>query len=270
MMPRSIADKTPKTKDVPLRWRIAARSSAVMFLALALLSGLSNSGQLDYAGSPFPRMAGKVSGVVGLAADDIQITGLEHHEPEEILRLIGVAAGGSLVQFDAAKAKATLEAQNWISSASVQRKFPNQLEIFVAERRPFAIWQQGNKHYVIDQNGVAMSGLDPAGLRVLPMVTGEGANLLATQIINQVEAYPALMSRLQAAARVGNRRWTLYLDNGVKVSLPEEGVAEALQVLDKIETAEQLLSKGIREVDLRVAGRMRIAIAEVKAEPKQN
>jgi cell division protein FtsQ len=262
-MPRS-TDKKSSRGDVALRYRVLARSSAVAFLVASMLYGAGQAGALDYAGSPFSRIAGKLASLVGMAADDIQITGIEHHDPALVLSLIHVTAGGSLMQFDAAKAKSTLESQNWISAASVQRKFPNQLEIVLRERTPFAIWQKDGKHFVIDRDGVAMSGLDAMQLKDLPMVTGEGANLAAAEIINQLVVNPELMSKLAAAARVGKRRWTLYLDNGVKIALPEQGIEQALREVKILDASEQILSRGISELDLRVPGQVRIAVAEVK------
>jgi cell division protein FtsQ len=272
-MPRSIASKSAARKpaarksasrDIALRYRVAARVSAVAFLVASMLHGAGQAGALDYAGSPFLRVTGQLASLIGMAADDIQITGIEHHDPSLVLSLIRVSAGGSLMQFDAGKAKATLESQNWISSASVQRKFPNQLEIVISERTPFAIWQMDGKHFVIDRNGVAMSGLDAMQLKDLPMVTGEGANLAAAEIVNQLVVNPGLMSKLAAAARVGKRRWTLYLDNGVKIALPEQGIEQALKEVKLLDGSEKILSRGISELDLRVPGQVRIAVAEVK------
>src|SRR5262245_45221482 len=122
-------------------------------------------------------------------------------------------------------------------------------------------------HYVIDRSGAAVSAIDPGRVSTLPLVTGEGAHLAARDLINQLEAAPAIRSHLAAAARVGERRWTLYLDNGVKVALPEQGVADALARVSRLDLEEGLLSKGIEGVDLRVKGRVIIETAVAAAEP---
>jgi len=245
------------------RYRFALRASAVMVLGIVVTAGLVRGGHFDYEGSKWIMLPGKAAGLVGMAAEDITIAGLEHHEPETLLAAIGVAPGGSLIGFDAVHARRILEGLDWIEGAKVQRLFPNQLAIEVKERQPFAIWQRGHAYYVIDKSGSAMSGLQAAQLVRLPLVTGEGANLAAADLINQLSAYPDIMLQMKAAARVGNRRWTLYLDSGITVQLPEKGWQDALRMADDLNRSQQLLSRGIRSVDLRLAGRVIVEVAEL-------
>lgn len=253
-------------RGATLRMRIAARTSAVLFLALVISTGLVRGGYLDYEGSLWLKLPGKAASVVGMAAEDIIISGLTHHDPEQLLAAISVTPGGSLIGFDAARAKRILENLDWIKRAKVQRLFPNQLEITVAERQPFAVWQRDQSYYVIDKSGVAMSGLPPSHMLKLPLITGEGANLAAAELFNHLEATPDLLLQVKAAARVGDRRWTLYLDSGVTILLPEKGWEDAIKTVDDVNRTQHLLSKGIKSVDLRLPGRMVVAVAEVKAE----
>lgn len=246
------------------RVRFLARSSAVLFLATTIIHGVMRGGQLDYDGSPWRQMPDKIASFVGLAADDIRITGLTNHDPQMLLGALGVVPGGSLVGFDAGAARVKLQSMDWVSAASVQRKFPNTLEISVAERIPFAIWQHQNVYSLIDRAGVAMGGLELMGQSHLLLVTGEGANLAAEQLINHLEANPELMKKVSAAAMVGKRRWTLYLQNGVKIALPAEGEAAALKQVSALDASQNILSKGIREIDMRIAGEMTVAIAEIE------
>lgn len=245
------------------RFRLALRAGAVAVLGLVVAAGLLRGGHFDYQGSKWLMLPGKAAGLVGLAAEDITITGLEHHEPETLLAAIGVQPGASLIGFDAGQARRILEGLDWIQSAKVQRLFPNQLTVEVKEREPFAIWQRGEAYYVIDRTGSAMSGLAASKLVRLPLVTGEGANTEAADLINQVSAYPDILLQLKAAARVGKRRWTLYLDSGITVQLPERDWQDALRMADELNRTQQLLSRGIRSVDLRLAGRVIVEVAEL-------
>jgi cell division protein FtsQ len=249
-----------------LRVRCLVRSAAVLFLGAVVMSGLVRGGYLDYEGSPWLLLPGQAAGLAGMAAEDITITGLAHHEPETLLAAIGVSPGGSLIGFDAIQARGILENLDWVERAKVQRVFPNQLVIELKEREPFAVWQRGRSYYVIDASGVAMSGLKAAELVRLPLVTGEGANTAAADLINQLSAYPDIMLQLKAAARVGHRRWNLYLDSGITVQLPEQDWQQALALADELNRTQRILSRGIRSLDLRLAGRVSVEVAEIEVE----
>jgi cell division protein FtsQ len=248
-----------------LRVRFATRVSALLLVGGVIMSGLLSGGYLGYEGSPWLQLPGKAAGVVGMAAQEITITGLDHHEPESLLLAIGVQPGGSLMGFDAVRARNTLQNLDWIESAKVQRLFPNQLVVEVREREPFAIWQRGTAYYVIDKSGAAMSGLEASQMVRLPLVTGEGANVAATELINQLAAYPDIMLQVKAAARVGSRRWTLYLDNGITVQLPERDWQQAIAMADQLNKTQQILARGIRSLDLRLQGRVTVEVAEIAA-----
>ena len=245
--------------------RFFVRAGALGILAMAAGFGLHDGGHLKYPGSPWENASGRVASLFGFAADGIRITGLKYHDAESLLIPIGVRPGGSLIGFDAANARKLLENMDWVLSAKVMRLFPNQLEIVVVEREPFALWQRGGSHYVIDETGSAMSSLDPARLPKLPLVTGEGAQSAISELVNQLEAHPRLKSKLLAAARVGQRRWTLHLDNGVSVALPERDVEKAMTRVEDLDQRYDLLSKGIKGIDLRVAGRVTVMVSEVSA-----
>ncbi|MBL8908963.1 MAG: cell division protein FtsQ/DivIB [Rhizobiales bacterium] len=245
--------------------RFLARAGALGILALAVSFGLQDGGHLKYPGSPWENASGRIASLFGFAADGIRISGLKYHDAEAVLTPIGVRPGGSLIGFDAANARKLLENMDWVLSAKVMRLFPNELEISVVEREPFALWQRGGSHYVIDETGSAMSSLDPARLSRLPLVTGEGAQFAISELVNQLEAHPRLKSRLLAAARVGQRRWTLHLDNGVSIALPEKDVEKALARVEELDQRYELLSKGIKGIDLRIAGRVTVMVSEAPA-----
>ncbi|MCA3560416.1 MAG: cell division protein FtsQ/DivIB [Aestuariivirga sp.] len=245
--------------------RVLTRASALLMLGGVIMSGLVNGGHLAYDGSPWLLLPGKAAGMAGMAAQEITITGLEHHEPETLLSAIGVEPGGSLMGFDAIQARNILQNLDWVQSAKVQRLFPNQLVVEVKEREPFAIWQRGTAYYVIDKAGAAMSGLEASQMVRLPLVTGEGANAAAAELINQLAAYPELMLQVKASARVGSRRWTLYLDNGITVQLPERDWRQAIATADQLNKTQRILARGIRSLDLRLPGRVTVEVADSAA-----
>ena len=111
-------------------------------------------------------------------------------------------------------------------------------------------------HYVIDRSGAAISALEAGEATDLLLVTGEGAQHAALDLVNHLEAHPALLSRVRAAARVGDRRWTLHLASGQRLLLPESGEAAALDRFDMLEKRFAILARSVSEIDLRLAERV--------------
>ncbi|MGE3829889.1 MAG: cell division protein FtsQ/DivIB, partial [Parvibaculaceae bacterium] len=87
--------------------------------------------------------------------------------------------------------------------------------------------------------------------------------LAAAALVKDLASVPDLKERVRAAARVGQRRWTLFLDNGLTIALPEKNQLPAMQLMSRLEKSEGLLEKGIKNVDLRLDGRVIIAVATV-------
>ncbi len=249
-----------------------ARFGAVSFLALTILHGLETGGHLQDPRNPLYGISGNVAGYFGYAARDIAIAGLEHQTANAVLSVIGVRPDSPLVFFDATRAKRILENVDWVEQASVRRLHPNRLEIEVVERKPYAVWQRGGAHYVIDRTGVALSTLSASDHGDLMIVTGEGANEGVFELVNHLEDYQRLHSQVKAAARVGQRRWTLYLHSGVKVALPEHGIAPALAKLDALQRQYGVLEKAVTLIDLRLQDRVAIRLEneeEVADKPLQ-
>lgn len=250
--------------------RAGVRFAAVLLLALAILQGLLVGGHLS-EGTRKGTAIAQLSSMLGLSAERIRIAGLTQKSALTVLNALGVEAGGSLIGFSVQDAERRLANIDWVASAKVRRVFPNQLEIEITERKPFAIWQRGGAYYLIDRTGAAMIADPRPYAGKLLLISGEGAQKAAQELVNQLESNPALKSRLVAASRIGERRWNLYFPNGVKAQLPETGVAEALARLAQLESSLGILDRGVSLIDLRLPDRIVVtpALPPAKAAPAE-
>jgi cell division protein FtsQ len=249
-----VKNRTRLKPDCKRSYRIAARTLSVLFVGAALFHGIVSGGHLNYPGSPWPKLPGKLAAIAGFAALDIKITGLQHHEPQTVLSHIGVKPGGGMFGFDAHTAEKKLEALDWVEAATVIRRFPNQLDVAVIEREPFVVWQHDGKLSVIDRKGKVMGGVSAQSTNVLLHVVGEGANLAASDLLNQMEATPGLRHQAKAVVRVGDRRWDVHMDNGIVLALPEAGLPAALRLAEATFLTASSQKLPVQHIDFRIPG----------------
>ena len=83
---------------------------------------------------------------------------------------------------------------------------------------------------------------------------GDNAHTAVADLHATLSLFPAIETRLAVAQRIGGRRWMLVLNNGVKVHLPAEQDAAAIQRLAALQAGTGLLDRDVAEIDLRGAG----------------
>jgi cell division protein FtsQ len=262
--PLSQQDRAARRRSQALWPHVLARCGALVFIGFAIVYGLLAGGHLESDKGPLSEFPARLAHAIGFSAEQVRITGLERHRPEQVLAAIGVRLGGSLIGFDAGRARRMMQNIDWIESASIHRIYPNQLDVVVRERQPFAIWQRGGNHYVIDRSGVAISPLEPGAAGHLLLVTGEGAQRTVADLVNRLEAHPALLSKVRAASRVGDRRWTLHLASGQRLLLPESGEDHALARFEMLERRFGILARAVSDIDLRLDDRVTFVPAVVE------
>lgn len=251
-----------KPARVPRFINVLTNVLVVGVLSLSAAYSLTTGGELQRPGSPYKVALDDVSGLFGLSAQEITISGLQNLRAEHVYSAINMHKGASLIGFDAVWARARLAKLDWVVEASVQRLFPNRLLIEVKERQPYAVWQEKGQFRVIDESGKIINTLSPKKWSHLPLVAGVGARQTAAELVNQLEEHSSLRLLFRAAARVADRRWTLYLANDVKVLLPARDVPQALQRLVELENKHGILGRDIVSIDLRLDDRIVLKLSD--------
>jgi cell division protein FtsQ len=96
-------------------------------------------------------------------------------------------------------------------------------------------------------------------------VVGAGAERQARALFEALLKFPDLAGRLQAAARVADRRWNLRL-GGVDVRLPDGDLDGAFAALDRLQKSVHLLDRDILAVDLRTPDRVAVRLTDAAAQ----
>ena len=85
-------------------------------------------------------------------------------------------------------------------------------------------------------------------------ISGAGAPRSLARLTAALAPHADILSRLEHARRVGERRWTLELSGGVSVQLPADREGEALLRLARQHEGSRLLDLGAQVIDLRQDG----------------
>ncbi len=209
-----------------------------------------------------------VSSRGGFAVDDVRISGLYETSEIDVLGAIGLDGWTSLVGFNAAKARDRVVALPWVESASVQKIYPDRVDVVVQEKRAFAIWQHGSELSLVERSGAVIAPFR-GGHAELPLVVGQGAPDGAKDIVDEIARRPALAERVKGYVRIADRRWDVRLDNGVTLRLPEKGIAAAIDDLLAFDQREGILSRDIAAIDLRIEDRLVVQLTPGAVERRE-
>jgi cell division protein FtsQ len=240
---------------------------ALYGLAAILVAGaVEMRGPLYSAGVVVVEAAstGLASAGFGIAA--IDISGQVLTSEADIVGALAIGPRTSILAFDAKAARQRLRTLPAVADASIRKVYPDRLMVSVKEKTPIARWTLDGRTYLVDAAGTHLIDAPSTANADLPLVIGQGAGDDAAAIIRALGLYPSLEKDIVALSRIGDRRWDMLYDTGLRVQLPETGVNQALQRLDDLERGHAILERDLALIDLRVPGSTIVRLNERKQE----
>ena len=226
-------------------------------LAFAILwGGLWLGGFTPYVASGFDRFTKQKLVNMGFVVKYVDIVGEGRVREDKVREMLGVRAGDYLFDMDIKNAQERIQSLSWVDTAVVRRLWPNRVVVHINERRPYALWQNNQKIRVIDNAGSVILTADAREFSDLPFVVGVGAAENAQSIWDMLETHPDVLARAEAVVFVGERRWDIVLKDGMRILLPEQNPAAALQRFDTYNREHDLLGLDLKRIDMRVKGRL--------------
>ena len=241
--------------DFELPPRFGLKATAAFLVAIGLY-GVVLGGHVE-------TMVGGATAAAGLKINGIRISGQSETAELEVLQRLAIPEHGSLLTLDIDAARERVEQIPWVAEATLRKVYPDTLQVEIVERVPFALWQRDGNLALIDVEGTVLSDYVAPRYRHLPVLVGAGAQSEAAEIVALIGEFPTLHPRVRAATLVSGRRWNLTLDNDIVVMLPETDPVPALIQLEALDQSQQLLSRDIISVDLRLADRVVVGLDEV-------
>lgn len=234
----------------------------------SIVFGTIRGGHVDDVVDYLRNARDSAANAAGFKITGVALAGQKHLSREEIFAIAGVTGHSSLLFLDVADARARLKTNPWIADATVQKLYPDRLQITITERAAFALWQKGGRVGVIADDGTVLEPYISRRVAGLPLFVGDGAATRAKDFLALLDRYPDLRAQLLASVLVAERRWNLRLKNGVDVRLPEFDVARALDQLVGLDRDKKILSRDIVSIDLRLPDRVTVRLSEAAAQAR--
>lgn len=157
----------------------------------------------------------------------------------------------NLLTLSTQKINEKLESLPWVRKSIIQKKFPHELVIKLQERMPRAKWQSDNKLFIIDAEGNILQETNLTEWSNLIIFAGKDAPTHADFLLNDLSHFPELLNKVVSASWIGNRRWNIYLGNGIEIKLPEKDSGKHLALIEKLDQTKDLFNRNVETIDLR-------------------
>lgn len=203
------------------------------------------------------------------AVDEVRVTGVTGERADLVRRLAAVAPGERLLSVDLHGVRAEVVGLPWVREVDVSRLPPSSIVVAVTPRQPVAVVALPGASWLIDDQGVVVSGgtlpdlpsID-APRSVLP---GPGTEVSDAAVRNALAVHLALPGPL----RVRVDRYDAPSDRGLRMHLAEEGIwvrmGLATRVPEKAQVVVLLLEQARQQADLLDQDTLGVAELDVRA-----
>ncbi len=171
---------------------------------------------------------------------------------EDIREILPIDFPVSSFDLDLEELRARIEELDAVASVSARIRTGGILQIDIVERVPAVVWRGPQGIELLDAEGHRVASLERRARRPdLPLIAGEGAENAVPEGLRLIALAEPIGQRLRGLMRVGERRWDLILNRDLRIMLPEDGAALALQQIIALDQVNALLARDISVVDFR-------------------
>jgi len=270
MQPLNHSPQTPRLDPAPSRWswRLQRLMLTPVFrfgLRVGLPFVLTFGIGLSYLSNPVRQNA--ISDVIANTRASIQ------ERPEFMVSLLAIDGAGTVLaedirrnlpidfpvssfDLDLEQMRQTVMLLSPVAEASLRIRPGGVLQVDVVPRVPVVVWRSHTSLSLLDANGAHVAHVSFRSDRAdLPLIAGEGANEHVDEAVELIRTAQPLGKRLRGVVRIGARRWDIVLDRDQRILLPTTGAVTALERVIALEGAQDVLSRDIARIDMRLSGR---------------
>ena len=188
----------------------------------------------------------------GLKLRHIQVRGRSHISKDTLLAALDLELDVPIFSINLQDLHSRVSQIGWVKNVIIERRLPGTIHIVIDERVPVALLQNDTDHQLIDTTGATIEGADPRYFTHLKVVAGENAAANAAAILAALRTEPELFSEVWAISFRSERRWDVYLKNGIEIRLPESDPISAWSQLAVIDREKAVTNRDLNVIDLRI------------------
>ena len=201
---------------------------------------------------------------------NVKILGIENTKPTEVINIVSGLKETSLFNIDLHEISTQINNIDWIKKSELRKIYPSTLVVKVYEHNPIAIWFNNGNKFLVDDESEIIKELNPNNFKNLKVIAGLNALEDIPEIISMIRNYPEFEKKIKSLLRVGDRRWTVRLHNGITIHLPEKNVANAIEEIEQLDSKHALLSRYVDIIDMRLPDRIDIMPSGVAMSRSKN
>ncbi|MDC3084470.1 cell division protein FtsQ/DivIB [Gammaproteobacteria bacterium] len=201
---------------------------------------------------------------------NVKILGIENTKPTEVINIVSGLKETSLSNIDLHEISTQINNIDWIKKSELRKVYPSTLVVKVYEHNPIAIWFNNGNKFLVDDESEIIKELNPNNFKNLKVIAGLNALEDIPEIISMIRNYPEFEKKIKSLLRVGDRRWTVRLHNGITIHLPEKNVANAIEEIEQLDSKHALLSRYVDIIDMRLPDRIDIMPSGVAMSRSKN
>jgi cell division protein FtsQ len=270
MQPLNHSPQTPRLDPAPSRWswrlqrlmltpvfRFGLRVGLPFVLTFGIgLSYLSNPERQDAISAAIANARASIQERPEFMVSLLAIDGAGTELGEDIRRNLPIDFPVSSFDLDLEQMREAVMLLSPVAEASLRIRPGGVLQVDVVPRVPVVVWRSHTSLSVLDENGAHVAHVSFRSDRAdLPLIAGEGANEHVDEVMELIRTAQPLGKRLRGVVRMGARRWDIVLDRDQRILLPATGAVTALERVIALEGAQDVLSRDVASIDMRLSGR---------------
>ncbi|MYG42300.1 MAG: hypothetical protein F4203_04030 [Rhodobacteraceae bacterium] len=127
------------------------------------------------------------------------------------------------------------------------------LKVVVEERIPLVLWYDNEQYHLLDKDGFSLDTVTNRNTYYdFFVIAGKDAHKKVLEAMEILSVSEKINHHIRGLVWVGQRRWDVIMDRDRVIKLPEKEPLEAMRKLMVLDENENLLSRQISILDLRI------------------